>query len=90
MENNQMFRVTMGQTVRDYPAGTTFQTIADQVQGDYPHDVLLVNRNGKLCELHKKLDRDCALTMVTAQSRSSFLCSSHSFPFRLTNKTSWG
>ena len=69
MENNQMFRVTMGQTVRDYPAGTTFQTIADQVQGDYPHDVLLVNRNGKLCELHKKLDRDCALTMVTAADR---------------------
>ena len=51
MENNQMFRVTMGQTTRDYPAGTTFQTIADQVQGDYPHEVLLVNRNGKLCEL---------------------------------------
>ena len=69
VENNQMFRVTMGQTVRDYPAGTTFQTIADQVQGDYPHDVLLVNRNGKLCELHKKLDRDCALTMVTAADR---------------------
>ena len=69
MENNQMFRVTMGQTTRDYPAGTTFQTIADQVQGDYPHDVLLVNRNGKLCELHKKLDRDCALTMVTAADR---------------------
>ena len=69
MENNQMFRVTMGQTARDYPAGTTFQTIADQVQGDYPHDVLLVNRNGKLCELHKKLDRDCALTMVTAADR---------------------
>lgn len=69
MENNQTFRVTMGQTVRDYPAGTTFQTIADQVQGDYPHDVLLVNRNGKLCELHKKLDRDCALTMVTAADR---------------------
>ena len=69
MENNQMFRVTMGQTARDYPAGTTFQTIADQVQGDYPHDVLLVNRNGKLCELHKKLDRDCTLTMVTAADR---------------------
>ena len=69
MEDNQMFRVTMGQTARDYPAGTTFQTIADQVQGDYPHDVLLVNRNGKLCELHKKLDRDCALTMVTAADR---------------------
>ena len=37
MESNQMFHVTMGQTARDYPAGTTFQTIADQVQGDYPH-----------------------------------------------------
>ena len=32
-----------------------------------PYDILLVNRDGKLCELHKSLDRDCSLKMVTAQ-----------------------
>ena len=34
-----------------------------------PWDILLVNRDGKLCELHKVLDRDCALKMVTAQDK---------------------
>ena len=28
-----------------------------------------MNRDGKLCELHKTLDRECALKMVTAQDK---------------------
>jgi len=49
-----------------YPFGTLFQTIAADFQSQYPHDILLVDREGKLCELHKTLDRDCTLRMVTA------------------------
>lgn len=30
---------------------------------------MLVNRNGKLCELHKALDRDCTLKMITAEEK---------------------
>ena len=30
---------------------------------------MLVNRDGKLCELHKTLDRDCSLKMVTAEEK---------------------
>ncbi len=52
-----------------YPDGTSYQAIAADFQSQYPHDILLVNRDGKLCELHKKLDRDCTLQMITALQR---------------------
>ncbi len=51
----------------EYPYGTPFRTIAEDFQDRYPDDILLVNRDGKLCELHKVLDRDCTLRMVTAR-----------------------
>ncbi len=51
----------------EYPYGTPFRTIAADFQDRYPDDILLVNRDGKLCELHKVLDRDCSLRLVTAR-----------------------
>ncbi len=51
----------------EYPYGTPFRTIAADFQDRYPDDILLVNRDGKLCELHKVLDRDCTLRLVTAR-----------------------
>ncbi|MBD5083701.1 MAG: nucleoside kinase [Clostridiales bacterium] len=50
-----------------YPHGTPYRAIAADFQSRFPYDILLVNRDGKLCELHKVLDRDCSLKMVTAQ-----------------------
>ena len=43
--------------------------IAADFQEGYAHDILLVNRNGKLCELHKALDRDCTLKMITVEEK---------------------
>ena len=58
--------VTVNGSARVYPFGTSFRTIAADFQAQYPHDILLVERNGKLCELCKTLDRDCTLRMLTA------------------------
>jgi len=69
MENKKMMKVTVDGAEYEYPFGTAYKTIAADVQEKYPHDILLVNRNGKLCELHKKLDRDCTLKMVTAAEK---------------------
>lgn len=66
MESNKMMRVRVDGAEREYPFGTSYQTIAADFQESYPYDILLVNRDGKLCELHKTLDRDCTLHMVTA------------------------
>ena len=67
MEEKRMIEVMVDGVEYAYPQGTPYRTIAADVQPRFPYDILLVNRNGKLCELHKPLDRDCSLKMVTAQ-----------------------
>ncbi len=69
MEEKRMMKVTVDGESYDYPHGTPFRAIAADFQDRFPCDILLVNRDGKLCELHKTLDRDCSLQMVTAQDR---------------------
>ena len=69
MENTRMMIVNVDGVEYIYPKGTLYQAIAADFQEGYAHDILLVNRNGKLCELHKALDRDCTLKMITAEEK---------------------
>ena len=69
MEEKNMIAVTVDGKEYTYPHGTPYRTIAADFQDRFPWDILLVNRDGKLCELHKVLDRDCSLKMVTAQDK---------------------
>ena len=72
MEETRMITVTVDGREYTYPRGTPYRAIAADFQDRFPCDILLVNRDGKLCELHKTLDRDCSLKMVTAQDRPGF------------------
>ena len=67
MKETKMLKVMVDGTEYAYPQGVSYRTIAADFQQRFPYDILLVNRDGKLCELHKTLDRDCSLKMVTAQ-----------------------
>ena len=67
MEEKKMIQVTVDGVPYTYPQGTPYRTVAADFQDRYPCDILLVNRDGKLCELHKTLDRDCSLRLVTAR-----------------------
>ena len=69
MSSSKMCKVSVGETIREYPAGTSFAAIARDFQPQYPHDILLVERDGKLCELHNTLKRDCVLRMLTLRDR---------------------
>ena len=60
-----MLNVTVNGTIHQYPYGTTYRAIAAEFQENYPHQILLVNRDGKLRELQKAVKRDCSLSMVT-------------------------
>ena len=64
-----MLNVTVNGSTRQYPAGTPFRVIAADHQAEIPHDILLVNRDGNLRELHKVLDRDCTLSFITAADK---------------------
>ena len=52
MEMNRMIQVTVDGAVLNYPLGTPYQAVVDKVQANYAHEILLVNRDGKLRELH--------------------------------------
>ena len=63
------YRVSIGDETYTFPAHTPYAEIVRQVQSTYPDDILLVNRDGKLRELHRTLERKCRLTMVTARDK---------------------
>lgn len=64
-----MHRIMIGEQEYQYESGTTYLTIAREFQKDYQYDIVLVEINGKLQELHKKLDRDGRLEFITTADR---------------------
>lgn len=61
--------VTVDGVKYQYPAGTSYEDIARAFQSSYSDDILLIELNGKLCELGKRLDRDCTLKMITYRDK---------------------
>lgn len=53
---------------REYPKGTTWLDVAQEYQKEYEYDILLVQVNGKLQELHKQV-KDCELSFVTVKDK---------------------
>ena len=58
-------KVTVGDVKKSYEEGTSFLEIAKEWQGQYDNDIVLVLRDGKLCELRKKVSGDCTLQFLT-------------------------
>ena len=63
-----MIPVTIDNTIREYPEGTTWSQVARDYQHLYDDDILLVQVNGKLQELHKYV-KPCELRFVTAREK---------------------
>ena len=64
MEKNT-YCVTVGEEKQSYEEGTSYQVIARDFQKDYPHDIVLAFVDGRLQELHKTLQADCAVEFET-------------------------
>lgn len=64
-EKKATFKVTVGNNTREYPAGITFGEMARIYQKDYPQQIALAVRNGKIRELFKKVDKDCTVEFLT-------------------------
>ena len=60
-----MIKVLIGEKTYEFPEGTRLQKIAEEVQPEFPHDIVLVSANGRLRELNKKLYEDAKLTFYT-------------------------
>lgn len=65
MTDEKIYSVQIGNEVREYEKGTTYQKIAQDFQESYENDIVLVFVDGKLQELHKKLHKDCTIRFVT-------------------------
>lgn len=53
----------------EYESGTLLSDIAREHQKDYVHDIMLASVNGKLAELHKRLDADCEVKFITTAEK---------------------
>ncbi|MEF9915867.1 MAG: nucleoside kinase [Lachnospiraceae bacterium] len=62
-----MYHVTVGDEVRQYEAGTSFETIAKDFQSDYENDIVLIFDDKRLQELQKTLDSDSTIQFVTTE-----------------------
>lgn len=67
MKEEKICQVQIGDEVREYIAGTTYQQIAGDFQDRYEEDIVLAYVDGKLQELRKKLKRDCTLAFETTK-----------------------
>ena len=83
MEDSKRIKVTVDGNVYEYPVGTSCRAVAADFQEHYPHDILLVNRDGALCELNQALDRSCTLHMLTAADKPGMQTYERSLVFLL-------
>ena len=59
-----MKRITLGNVVKEYEAGTAYEQIMREHYPDKAEQIILVKVNGKLEELTKKVKRDCAVEPI--------------------------
>ena len=62
---NDKVKVTINNTVYEYPVNTTLLEISKDFQKDYDHDIILAFVNNKLRELFKTVKKDCTIRFVT-------------------------
>ena len=60
-----ILKVRVCSELREYPEGTPFLEIAKDFQARFKEDILLARVNGKLKELHKKLEKDSEISFLT-------------------------
>lgn len=65
MEN---VKVKIGNDVKMYTADTPILEIAKEYSKDYKYNIIAALRNNKVCDLVKKIDRDCTLEFITLDS----------------------
>lgn len=63
--NQKTIRVTILGKTKEYPYGTSYGEIVEEYKGSTRYPIVLVMKDGKLCELHKKLKRDGVLEFIT-------------------------
>jgi uridine kinase len=59
-------------STRNFEKGTTYESIADEYQEAYQDQIAMVFVNGRIRELHKKVDHDGVLTFITRKNEIGY------------------
>ncbi len=78
-----MVRMMINGKKKEYPFGTTWLTVAEEYQHEWEDDILLVQVDGKLRELHKTVTECRDLRFITARDRAGQLTYQRSLVFLL-------
>ncbi len=60
-----MYTITMNGVQKQYPEGTTYESIAKEYQAQYDNLIAVATEDGKICELFKKVTHDCEVGFFT-------------------------
>lgn len=60
-------KVTVAGEIREYPQGACYAEVVRDYQGTTDAPIILVTSNGKLRELHKRMNSDCTVEFVTTK-----------------------
>ena len=69
---NRTAKVTIDGQTKEYPIGTAYEEIVKEHQKAADAQIVLVSVNGKLNELHKKLNQDCTIEFKTVKDRTGY------------------
>ncbi len=67
--SDRMIQVNILGEQKEYPYGTTYGKIAQEYQSKYEYPIVLLMKNHKLCELHKKLKKEGTIEFITTQDQ---------------------
>ena len=60
-------KLTINGETREFPMGITYKEVVKAYEKTSPAPVILVIAGGKICELHKKAERDGEVRLVTTK-----------------------
>ena len=66
---DRMIQVNILGEQKEYPYGTTYGKIAQEYQSKYEYSIVLLMKDNKLCELHKKLKKEGTIEFITTQDQ---------------------
>lgn len=65
----ELLKVNIGETIKEYKAGSSFYDVVKDFYGEDRKDVLLVKSNGRLRELSHQLEADSKLELITLKDK---------------------
>jgi uridine kinase len=65
MVSKHNVKVSINNSIKEYPVNTRLLDIAKEYQKEYKYDIILAYVNGKLRELLKPVEKDCTVRFIT-------------------------